>query len=314
MDMRKKNWKRGLCLVLAAAMLSCSGMTALAAEDERTDEVVVEADDKPYLALGEDLTEAQKETVFALLGVDEDAIDSYDVVYITNKQEHKYLGDYISADKIGTRSLSSVVVMEAEEGSGVKVTTHNINYCTTGMYENAMVTAGITDAEAIVAAPTEISGTAALLGVIEAYSVMTGKKVKDKNIDAALNEMVITGEIQDSTGETEEIEGMIAHLKEEVISGNISNSADLEELIQEAQKQFNVTLTQEQIDQLIDLLKKISKLDLDIASLKNQAQEIYNKLSDLGLDIDTDALTTQAEGFFAKLIEMIKDFFANLGK
>lgn len=314
MDMRKKNWKRGLCLVLAAAMLSGSGMTALAAEDERTDEVVVEADDKPYLALGEDLTEAQKETVFALLGVDEDAIDSYDVVYITNKQEHKYLGDYISADKIGTRSLSSVVVMEAEEGSGVKVTTHNINYCTTGMYENAMVTAGITDAEAIVAAPTEISGTAALLGVIEAYSVMTGKKVKDKNIDAALNEMVITGEIQDSTGETEEIEGMIAHLKEEVISGNISNSADLEELIQEAQKQFNVTLTQEQIDQLIDLLKKISKLDLDIASLKNQAQEIYNKLSDLGLDIDTDALTTQAEGFFAKLIEMIKDFFANLGK
>lgn len=182
------------------------------------------------------------------------------------------------------------------------------------MYENAMVTAGITDAEAIVAAPTEISGTAALLGVIEAYSVMTGKKVKDKNIDAALNEMVITGEIQDSTGETEEIEGMIAHLKEEVISGNISNSTDLEELIQEAQKQFNVTLTQEQINQLIDLLKKISKLDLDIASLKNQAQEIYNKLSDLGLDIDTDALTTQAEGFFAKLIEMIKDFFANLGK
>lgn len=314
MDMRKKNWKRGLCLGLAAAMLSGSGMTALAAEDERTDEVVVEADDKPYLALGEDLSEAQKETVFALLGVDEDAIDSYDVVYITNKQEHKYLGDYISADKIGTRSLSSVVVMEAEEGSGVKVTTHNINYCTTGMYENAMVTAGITDAEAIVAAPTEISGTAALLGVIEAYSVMTGKKVKDKNIDAALNEMVITGEIQDSTGETEEIEGMIAHLKEEVISGNISNSTDLEELIQEAQKQFNVTLTQEQINQLIDLLKKISKLDLDIASLKNQAQEIYNKLSDLGLDIDTDALTTQAEGFFAKLIEMIKDFFANLGK
>ena len=311
----RKYVTRGICILMASVMVLGTGMTAFAAEDTSAEEaVVVEEGDRPYLALGEDLTDDQRAVVLDLLGVDEDKLDDYDVVYITNKQEHKYLGDYISADKIGTKSLSSVVVMAADEGSGVNVTTHNINYCTTGMYENAMVTAGITDADVIVAAPTEISGTAALLGVIEAYSVMTGKKIKDKNIDAALNEMVITGEIQDSTGETEEIEGMIAYLKEEVIDGNISSDSDLESLIKQAEEKFGITLTDEEVQQLIDLLKKISKLDLDINSLKNQAQEIYNKLSDLNIDIDTDELASQAEGIFAKLIAAIKEFFAQFGK
>ena len=94
------------------------------------------------------------------------------------------------------------------------MTTKNINYCTTGMYENAMVTAGIEDAEAIVAAPFEISGTAALIGVIEAYSEMTGKDVDEDNIDAALDELVTTGEIKDdSSTDGDEIEGVVAMQK-----------------------------------------------------------------------------------------------------
>lgn len=125
-------------------------------------EVVVGKNDKPYLALGKDLTSSQRDTVLDLLGVDEDKLDEYDVIYITNDQEHKYLDDYILKSEIGTRSLSSVVVIAGKKGSGVQVTTKNIDYCTTGMYENALVTARDTDAAAIVAAPSEISGTAAL--------------------------------------------------------------------------------------------------------------------------------------------------------
>lgn len=315
----RRIWKKGLCGVLAAVMTLSVTMTAFADEAQdiqgsiTEEEVVVTDKDKPYLALGKDLSADQQATVLDLLGVDADKLDDYDVVYITNDKEHEYLDSYISKDKIGTKSLSSVVVIQGKKGSGVNVTTKNIDYCTTGMYENAMVTAGIEDAEAIVAAPFEISGTAALIGVIEAYSVMTGEEVDEENIDAALNEMVITGEIKDSSGGDEEIEGMIAYLKEQVVDQDLSDQ-ELDGVIDDAQEKFNISLTDEEIQQLKDLLAKISKLDLDVNSLKNQAQAIYDKLSSMGFDIDTDELASQAQGFFARLIQAIKDFFAGLGK
>ena len=233
---------------------------------------------------------------------------------MTNDQEHKYLDSYISKDKIGTRSLSSVVVIKGKKGSGVNVTTKNINYCTTGMYENAMVTAGIEDAEAIVAAPFEISGTAALIGVIEAYSEMTGKDVDEDNIDAALDELVTTGEIKDdSSTDGDEIEGVVAYAKDQVAGKKLSGE-EIQGVIQDAEKKFDIQLSDEDRQKLQSLLEKITKLDLNTDSIKKQANAIYDKLSSMGYDIDVDALMGEAQGFFAKLIQAIKDFFAGFGK
>lgn len=305
----RKIWKKGLILLMAGTMAAGTGTTVLASSD--TDqEVVVGKNDKPYLALGKDLTSSQRDTVLDLLGVDEYKLDEYDVIYITNDQEHKYLDDYIPKSEIGTRSLSSVVVIAGKKGSGVQVTTKNIDYCTTGMYENALVTAGITDAQAIVAAPSEISGTAALIGVIEAYSVMTGKEPDQDNVDAAFNEMVVTGEIEESGEEPEQVEGMIANLKEQVASGEISTQKEMEDAIDQAQQQFEITLTPEQQQQLLELLQKLDSIDLNLEDLKQQAQNIYDKLSDMGLDMDS--LKEEAGGFFSRIFQAIKDFFTNL--
>lgn len=317
----KKLWKKGLCLTLVAVMTLGMGTGAFAKSSKTTadssateEEVVVTKKDKPYLALGKDLTSEQQSKVLDLMGVDATALDEYDVVYVTNDQEHKYLDSYISKDKIGTRSLSSVVVIKGKKGSGVNVTTKNINYCTTGMYENAMVTAGIEDAEAIVAAPFEISGTAALIGVIEAYSEMTGKDVDEDNIDAALDELVTTGEIKDdSSTDGDEIEGVVAYAKDQVAGKKLSGE-EIQGVIQDAEKKFDIQLSDEDRQKLQSLLEKITKLDLNTDSIKKQANAIYDKLSSMGYDIDVDALMGEAQGFFAKLIQAIKDFFAGFGK
>ncbi len=72
-------------------MAAGTGTTVLASSD--TDqEVVVGKNDKPYLALGKDLTSSQRDTVLDLLGVDEDKLDEYDVIYITNDQETQISG------------------------------------------------------------------------------------------------------------------------------------------------------------------------------------------------------------------------------
>lgn len=308
----KKLWKKGLALLLAGTVAAGAGGTAFASSDGTggDKEVVIDKNDRPYLALGKDLTSSQQDTVLDLLGVDEDKLDEYDVVYISNDQEHEYLDDYIPKSEIGTRSLSSVVVIEGKRGSGVHVTTKNIDYCTTGMYENALVTAGITDAEAIVAAPSQISGTAALIGVIEAYSVMTGEKLDEDNVDAAFNEMVVTGQIEESGQEPEQVEGMIANLKEQVASGEISTEEEMQQAIDQAQQQFQITLTPEQQQQLLELLQKLENIDLNLEDLKQQAQNIYDKLSEMGLDMGN--LKEEARGFLSRIFQSIKDFFTNL--
>ena len=117
--------------------------------------------EKSYLSLGADLTASEKEKVLELLGVDEDDLGEYTVGTVTNEEEHDYLDDYVSASVIGSRALSSVLVVTEDDGSGIDVETSNITYCTSGMYRNALATAGISDATIKVAGPFNITGTAA---------------------------------------------------------------------------------------------------------------------------------------------------------
>ena len=146
-----KKWIRA---VLATGLLTLMfSVTALAAPKEGT-----------IIALGADLTPEQRATVLSLMGVSEEELSSYTVITITNSDEHQYLDAYLDSSVIGTKALSSVMVTPAESGHGVMVTTQNINYCTTGMYRNALLTAGVEDADILVVGPTEISGTAGLEG------------------------------------------------------------------------------------------------------------------------------------------------------
>ncbi|MCD7981183.1 MAG: DUF1002 domain-containing protein [Clostridiales bacterium] len=299
----------GFCVSACAADTD----TDTDAETSTEEEVTVDEGDKPYIALGADLSSDERATVLSLLGVTEADLENYDVVTVTNDQEHEYLDSYISSSTIGSRALSSVVVMEAEEGSGITVTTKNISYCTAGMYENALATAGVEDAEVIVAGPFSISGTAALIGALEAYSVMTGEDIDEDVIDGAINEIVVTGAIEDSTGSTEEVEGMVAYLKEQLADSENLSDEELEEAIQDAADEFEVTLTDDEIQQLKDLLKKLQGLDLDWDTLAQQAQSVYDKLKGMGFDlssIDTDELADEASGFFAKIVEFFRNLFS----
>ena len=72
-------------------------------------------EEKPYLSLGADLTASQKSKVLELLDVDEKKLDEYKIVTVTNKDEHKYLDDYLDSSVIGTRALSSVLVEKRDK-------------------------------------------------------------------------------------------------------------------------------------------------------------------------------------------------------
>lgn len=275
-----------------------------------SDEVEITEKDRPYLALGADLNEQQRNTVLSLMGIDPANLSQYDVVYVTNAEEHQYLGSYIDAAQIGNKSLSSVVIVEREKGAGLNISTNNITYCTVGMYKNALATAGITDADIIVAGPTGISGTAALVGIFKAYQEMTGETVDDAVVDAALNELVITGQLESVLEgvSDEEVEEFIAYIKAVVAENDLKDEASINEVIDEACEKYGVTLNDSERQQIVDLLLKITSLGIDLDGLVDYAESLYNSYK----SGDSDGIFAAIADFFSNIFTAIVDFFKGL--
>ena len=263
-----------------------------------------------YISLGADLTSDEKAKVLALFGVDEKDLDNYKVVYVTNQEEHQYLDSYISSSQIGNQAWSSVLITEGKKGSGINVTTKNVIYCTTGMYANALATAGVEDVNVVVAGPFNVSGTAALVGALKAYLEMTGETVDEDVVDAAVDEMVTTGSLEDGTdADNEKVEGMVAYLKEQIANSD-NKDKDLDQIINDAANKFEITLNEDQFNQLKSLLEKLGGLHLDLGSLKSQAQAAYDTLKDMGFDISKIHIDTEeARGLLQQIIETIKGWF-----
>ena len=263
-----------------------------------------------YISLGADLSSDEQAKVLALFGVDEKDLDSYKVVYVTNQEEHQYLDSYISSSQIGNQAWSSVLITEGKKGSGINVTTKNVIYCTTGMYANALATAGVEDVNVVVAGPFNVSGTAALVGALKAYSEMTGETVDEDVVDAAVDEMVTTGSLEDGTdADNEKVEGMVAYLKEQIANSD-NKDKDLDQIINDAANKFEITLNEDQFNQLKSLLEKLGGLHLDLGSLKSQAQAAYDTLKDMGFDISKIHIDTEeARGLLQQIIETIKGWF-----
>ena len=307
----KKTVGRLISLILVCALLIVPCQAASA------DEAVANEDTsyQPYIAFGQNLKSSEKATVLAGFGITEADLANYKTVEVTNQEEHDYLGDYIASNVIGTRALSSVMVVKTESGTGIHVTTQNINYCTSGMYCNALLTAGLQDADVKVVAPFTISGTSALVGAMKAYSAMTGQDISEDTRDAATDELVTTAEIAESVGDSEKVEQLVAAVKQEIFSDGQTSRDDIVNTIEECSQKLDVSLTQAQKDQLTDLMVKISKQDIDVDALKEQAKDLYQKLKDSGFDfknVDTDAIAKEAGGIFGRIFKAISDFFKKL--
>ncbi len=307
--------KKIIIALVAVLLLGCGflGMNAKAADT--TDMVV---------ALGADLTADQRAEVLSLMGLTEADLANCTVVTVTNAMEHEYLDAYLDSSVIGTRALSSVKLTKSSKGSGVLVTTRNINYCTTGMYRNALLTAGMEDTEVLVVGPSSISGTAALIGALKAYEVMAGETISDEAVDTALDEMITTGELADSIedADTEDVEALIAWLKSQIANGNLDtgNEESMRSVIEEGEETFDITLTDEEIDQIISLLKKLDDLGLNAEYLLDQAEQLFakygsdivNNANEAIKEAAGNAVKTAVTHFFQNIKETVTSFFQKL--
>ena len=261
------------------------------------------AENQSRTVIGADLTAEQAAEVYKFFGISRGSVIE---LSMTNAEERTYLEGYVDDEVIGTRSISCVYVELLPEGSGMEVTTSNITWCTGEMYIGALATAGITDAKIIVAAPFEVSGTAALSGVYKAYEDMTGNKLDDIAKLVSTQELTITGELAEEIGSMDSA-SIVSDLK--LMLDETKNMSD-EEIIREIEliaQQYNVKLTNTQKNQLLTLCRSLEKLDAE--SLKSRVEEVQDTLKKVA------NAKTQVVGFVEKakkVVESVSSFFEKI--
>ena len=292
-----RKWISMCCLVIA--LLAVGSIKADAAE-------------APVLALGADLTEDQKAIVFSEMGITAEQAASYQTIYITNDMEHQYLDEALGASVVGTRSLSSVLLIPQESGSGLSVETHNISYCTISMYRNALLTAGVADAKVIVAAPSSISGTAALIGAVKAYEAYSGEPITDEALEIATDELVLTGDLMDELNnlDPDQVSDMIAYLKQEIAERGLDDPEELENLVRQVAVEMEISLTDQQVSNIVDLLLKLGNLDIDANQLISQAKELYSRLESMGIELDGEKVGNFITRFVSSIWDLIQSFLS----
>lgn len=254
--------------------------------------------------IGANLTDEQIADVYASFGVKRGDVTE---LRVTNADERKYLEGYVDESVIGTNSISCVYIEVLEEGEGLDVTTSNINWCTSQMYVSALATAGITDAKIIVAAPFEVSGTAALTGVYMAYEDITGEELDETAKLVSTQELTLTAELADQIGSYDSVE-IVNELK--LLLGETRNMTDeqLRSEIVSIASDFGVTLTDTQIDQLISLCRALEKLNPD--ELKEKVESVQNTIAKLGQAKETVSnFLTSVKNVWNSIVDFFKGIF-----
>ncbi len=257
------------------------------------------------ITIGENLSEEQKKTILAEMNAPEDA----QIITVTNKEEHQYLGKYIAKSIIGSRTFSNSAITIKEKGSGLEVETKNINWVTDEMYLNALITAGVKDADIYVTAPFAVSGTGALTGLIKAYEITSDETIPEDVKQAANEELVKTAKLGDSIG-ADNATALIAKVKEEMAKNPPKTEADIRILIERAAKDLGITLTEEQIQSLIDLFNKLKDLNIDWNQVGEQINIAKDKITNFLESEEGQGFLDKLKQFFIGLIDWIKALFA----
>lgn len=275
---------RRMLVVLALAVLMLPLLAASALAQEQV------------VTLGANLDQAQRQEMLELFGVTADEVP---VLEVTNQEERDYLEGLVPDGQIGSRAISSVYVEILDEGDGIDVQTQNITFVTEQTYANALVTAGVTNADVFAAAPFPVSGTAALTGVFKAYEEATGEQIPEEAAQTATAELVETAETGDEVGDKEGVAELMKRAKEEVIRRGLDDPAAVREVVINISNELNLDLTDGQIDRLVQILIRIEGLDINVDQLQNQLRDFGERIGISGEE--ADGLWEQITTFFKDL-------------
>ena len=227
------------------------------------------ADGTKVVTLGADLTQDQKNTMMNYFKADSSQVQ---VITVTNQDERALLGNYVPSEQIGTRTLSCAYVKPTQSG-GIKVRTANLNWVTGNMIATTLSTSGVKNCEVVAACPMEVSGTGALTGIQMAYEKASGEKLDETKTKLANQEIVTTGELADKVGKNEATT-VVNQSKMDVIQNGVQNADEIQNIVINVAEQNNISVSQDDIDKIVSLLKQISQQDYNYDDVKETLEQV----------------------------------------
>ncbi|GGI42036.1 DUF1002 domain-containing protein [Mammaliicoccus stepanovicii] len=275
-----------------------------------------------------------KETTSHLLGTK----NNDKVTYVNADDLNKYLNMQSSNDVL----KSSIRITKTSKGSGLNLNINQdqgkITKVTEDTYKNALMTAGIQDADVTIASSEDVTGESALAGVYKAFESQ-GEKINESRTQVAQEELSTINQIADENKGQEgfsqsQLNKTIAESKQAVAekSGNVSVT-EITNIVNQKIEDNGLTniVSDNQINMIVNVIQKaqndgvfdgenakdfinnskdyvndIVKSD-DFKDAKKKAEDVGNNIKD----------KLQDEGIWDKIVNAIKDIFnaiANLFK
>ena len=115
---------------------------------------------------------------------------------------------------------------------------------------------------------------------------------------------------------SEEIEEVVEFSKDKLEEGELETDQDIQDAIEEGEDKFQVTLTEEEKQKILDVMHKIKDLGLDPEKLLDRAKEMYTRFGDeLVENAETavkETVKSSVTNYFSDFGKRIKEFVVTI--
>ena len=186
---------------------------------------------------------------------------------------------------------SALVDLNDNDNLEVSVDKSKITTITGDMYLSALKSVGITNGHVYVTSPVTATGESALAGIMNSYEVATDVEIPETVKEAANNEIYTQAEIvENSDVDADELSKLVDDVKETVQEEDITDHATIVNIINNYTINYNINLTNNDIENLALSIEQIQSVQGDIDSYESQVSEVLG-----------NANTDSAKGFLSGL-------------
>jgi uncharacterized protein YpuA (DUF1002 family) len=242
-----------LALVIGAMSASVIRPTPVSAADSTT-----------VVAIGESNNADERAELLGVFGV-EDSPDIVDVTVDETLTAWDGIFDLTGVDS----AYSSTALTCGQTGSGVAVSTSNIEIVPPELYALTLVTAGLTDVELIVAAPDDAPalGMTALTGVFKSWDLSScaGTGSDSSRRTLALQQLALVAGIGEAHGGAEAVRSttnLLLASQQAVVLGEVG-PADMDALVTAQADEQGLTLSADEQAGVVDFLDQLAGAGVD---------------------------------------------------
>lgn len=124
--------------------------------------------------------------------------------------------------------------------------------------------------------------------------------VMASDASALVQEIISDNEIVSLVSDPDKVVDIIVYAKDQVAQQDISDD-QIKDVIQTAESTFGVSLTEEEENKLVNIVKEIKNANIDEEQLRSTVNKVYDKLEEMGIGKE------EVKGILQKLIEFAKN-------